>query len=217
MRRQCASRPVELTVGTGESLIQWMLLPRLSSLMTRHPEISLGFQNLTSDEILDQLSDGTLDFGVVTHPVQDKRLESVHLGQLDYALFVPSGIVANKGKASGLGLLQVTPLARLIGGNTVRQALEELAEAHRFKLNDRLHLSSYPQLVAAVKYLKLGAVMPTLAAASLPAGQIQMVRMPVLDRLSRRISLVWNRKICEVRPSIASCAQILAKCFRAAV
>jgi len=216
-RHQCASRPIELNVGAGESLIQWMLLPRLSSLLARQPEIALSFQNLRSEDIFEQLSDGTLDFGVVTHPVQDKRLESVLLGRLEYALFVPSGMRADKGKNSELGLLQNIPLALLIGGNAVRQALEKLAQDQEFKLNVRLRLSSYPQLVAAVQYLKVAAVMPTLAAASLPAGQIQMVRLPLLDGLSRRISLVWNRKFCEVRPSIAPCAKLIAKCFRAAI
>src|SRR5205807_9531937 len=51
-RLTCAGQPVELRIGAGESLIQWLLLPRLSGLTTAHPRLSVTFKNLKTDEIL---------------------------------------------------------------------------------------------------------------------------------------------------------------------
>src|SRR5438552_9735653 len=42
----CAGRPIEIVVGAGESLIQWLLLPRLSGLTQAHPRLAVTFQNL---------------------------------------------------------------------------------------------------------------------------------------------------------------------------
>jgi len=51
-------------VGFDESLIQWLLLPRLSGLAAAHPRLVFTFQNLKTDEILHRLLDGGVDFGV---------------------------------------------------------------------------------------------------------------------------------------------------------
>ncbi len=40
-RQTSASEPVELVIGAGESLIQWLLLPRFSTLITEHPRLKL--------------------------------------------------------------------------------------------------------------------------------------------------------------------------------
>lgn len=215
-RRHCANRPVELSIGAGESLIQWMLLPRLPRLVAEHPHVTVNFQNLRTDDILKQLADGTLDFGVVTRTNSDRQLESVPLGQLEYALFVPDEFVRGNLRKDPVELLGRVPLALLLGTEAVRHALEELAQKHELKLDVRLRLSSYPQLAAAVQNLKLAAVMPTLAASSLSVERIRMIRLPVLDQLSRRVALVWNRKATDIRPSIAPFAKVFGKMFRTA-
>src|SRR5206468_10310588 len=40
-RLTCAGQPVELVTGAGESLIQWLLLPRLSGLAAAHPRLGV--------------------------------------------------------------------------------------------------------------------------------------------------------------------------------
>ena len=64
-RGTCARQPVEIVVGAGESLIQWLLLPRTQGLAEAHPRLAVTFQNLKTDEILRSLLDGGVDFGVV--------------------------------------------------------------------------------------------------------------------------------------------------------
>src|SRR5206468_7201745 len=65
-RGTCAGEPVELVIGAGESLIQWLLLPRLPGLAEAHPRLAVTFQNLKTDEILHRVLDGGIDFGVVS-------------------------------------------------------------------------------------------------------------------------------------------------------
>src|SRR6185503_14361179 len=65
-RVTCAGQPIELVIGAGESLIQWLLLPRLSGLSAAHPRLAVTFQNMKTDPIVAGVLDGSLDFGVVT-------------------------------------------------------------------------------------------------------------------------------------------------------
>jgi DNA-binding transcriptional LysR family regulator len=214
-RGSCAGLPVELVLGAGESLIQWLLLPRLPGLAAAHPRLAVTFQNLKTDEILQRLLDGGLDFGVVSRCEPHRALASAPLGKLDYGLFAPGSLLpANPKQKLKSDILGRLPLAMLDGSAGVRQALEQEAQQAGFKLDVRLRFSSYPQLAQAVQNLNVAAVMPTLAAASFKQSEVQVVALPFLSRLSRQVSLVWNRKAAEVRPAIAQYARLLPGSFR---
>jgi DNA-binding transcriptional LysR family regulator len=66
LRLSCAGQPVELIIGAGESLIPWLLLPRLTGLAAAQPRLTVTFQNLKTDDITRRLLDGGVDFGVVS-------------------------------------------------------------------------------------------------------------------------------------------------------
>src|SRR5207247_3541115 len=85
-RGTCAGQPVELVIGAGESLIQWLLLPRLSGLAEAHPRLAITFQNLQTDEIPHRVLDGAVDFGVVSRGHPHRSLASVQLGKLEFCL-----------------------------------------------------------------------------------------------------------------------------------
>jgi DNA-binding transcriptional LysR family regulator len=213
-RETCASEPVELVIGAGESLIQWLLLPRLSRLTAAHPRLRVVLQNLRTDEILQGLADASVDFGVVSRLDANSALTTVPLGRLDYVLFVPVGLLGGKGGKRGSQILDGLPLALLQGSPGIWEAVQEEAHKHRLNLEARLRFSSYPQLAQAVQCLKVAAIMPAYAVQSLPAGSHELIRLPFLDRLSRRLCLAWNKKLAEVRPALAQYAGVLAQTFR---
>src|SRR6185503_3940366 len=92
-RLTCAGQPIELKIGAGESLIQWLLLLRLAGLSAAHPRLTVTFQNLKTDEILKQVADGALDFGIVTRFGPHRALASTPLGKMDFRLFAPTKLL----------------------------------------------------------------------------------------------------------------------------
>jgi DNA-binding transcriptional LysR family regulator len=214
-RLTCAGRPVELVVGAGESLIQWLLLPRLSGLSAAHPRLSVTFQNLKTDEILRRILDGALDFGVVSRFEPHRALHSAILGKLEYRLFAPaSALPANPRLKVRSDILGELPLALLEGSAGIRQAVEQEAQRLGIQLNARLRFSSYPQLAQAVQNLGVAAIMPRLAESSFDGKAIRAVALPFLGKLARQVALVWNRNAAEVRPSIAKHARLFTAMFR---
>jgi len=214
-RLTCAGQPVELKIGAGESLIQWLLLPRLSGLSAAHPRLAVTLQNMTTDEILKGLVDGALDFGVVSRCEPHRALASVPLGKLDFQLFAPAKLLpANERLKLSSEILGQIPLAMLDGSVRTRQAIEQEAQRAGVKLNVRLRFSSYPQLAQAMSSLEVAAVMPRLAEASFEGKAVRAVTLTFLNGLSRQVCLVWNRKVAEVRPAIARYSRLLPPMFR---
>ena len=214
-RLTCAGQSVELTIGAGESLIQWLLLPRLSGLAAAHPKLTMTFQNLKTDEILSGLVDGGLDFGVVSRFEPHRALASAPLVKLDFCLFAPAKLLpANERLKLRSDILGQLPLAMLEGSAGIRQAIEKEAQRAGFKLNVRLRFSSYPQLAQAVSNLEVAAIMPRLAESSFGTTTVRVVSLPFLSALSRQACLVWNRKVAEIRPAIAKYSRLLPPMFR---
>jgi DNA-binding transcriptional LysR family regulator len=214
-RLTCAGQPLELTIGAGESLIQWLLLPGLSGLSVAHPRLAVTFQNLKTDEILEQLVDGALDFGVVSRFEPHRSLIAAPLGKLEFRLFAPAKLLpANERLKITSEILGQLPLAMLEGSAGIREAIEQEAQRVGAKLNVRLRFSSYPQLAQAVSNLEVAAIMPRLAEPSFEGKAVRAVPLPFLTALSRNLSLVWNRRVAEVRPAIARYSRLLPSIFR---
>ena len=215
LRLTCAGLPLELTIGAGESLIQWLLLPRLSGLSKAHPRLTVVFHNLKTDEIVNQLIGGGLDLGVVSRFEPHRSLVSAPLGKLEFRLFAPANLLpANERLKVSSQVLGTLPLAVLDGSVGIRQAIEEEAQRVGARLNVRLRFSSYPQLAQAVSNLEVAAIMPRLAEASFGEKAVRSVPLPFLAALSRQVSLVWNRKVAEVRPAVARYSRLLPSIFR---
>src|SRR5258708_3771717 len=65
LKNECKGKPVEVAIGAGDSIIQWLLLPRLAEIRKRLPRVRLKFLNLPTDEAVKRLADGVIDFAVV--------------------------------------------------------------------------------------------------------------------------------------------------------
>ena len=216
-RLTCAGQPLELMIGAGESLIQWLLLPRLSGLSAAHPRLAVTFQNLKTDEILEQLVDGVLDFGVVSRCEPHRALVSTPLGKLEFQLFAPAKLLpANERLKLSSEILGQLPLAMLDGSAGIRQAIEQEAQRVGIRLNVRLRFSSYPQLAQAVSSLEMAAIMPRLAEGAFEGKAVRTVSLPFLNSLSRQVCLVWNKRVAEVRPAIGKYSRLLPSIFRMA-
>ena len=214
-RGTCAGQPVELVIGAGESLIQWLLLPRMAGMAEAHPRLAVTFQNLKTEEILRSVLDGGVDLGVVSRCPPNRALDSAPLGKLEFRLFAPASLLpANPNLKVKSDVLAQLPLAMLAGSQGIRKAVEQEAERIGVKVNVRLKFSSYPQLAQAVVSLGVAAIMPRLAEASLQGAEVRTVSLPFLDALSRQVSLVWNRKTADVRPAIAKYTRLLPSVFR---
>ena len=210
---ECAETPTDMVVGAGESLIQWWLLPRLPQIGEMPAQVSLTFENRRNDDALASVRDGSLDFGVVSRPPRDTQLMTAPLGRLEFRLFVPDRLLAERPPGDSR-ILHNLPLAELGAGGQLAEAVRTEARRRRISLQSQLKLSSYPQMARAVAGGRVAAILPALAGEALSGSGVTAVSLPFLDRLARNVALVWNRQLVEVRPGLGAVAKLLSAAWR---
>jgi DNA-binding transcriptional LysR family regulator len=208
--RQCRAENTEVHLGAGESVLVWLVTPRLKSLLAGEPGLAFTLHNLQSEDITTRLRDGRLDFGILRWSPLPEGLLHVPLGKVEHTLFVPRAVVGRGPRASAARVLGRVPLALLEGSNTVTTALFEWAAANRVGLKVRLRCTSLVQAAAAVEQLRMAAVLPTWAESAFAPGRVTRVELGDLHSLNVPLGLVWSKRQVAVRPFLGALAEALA-------
>jgi len=199
-KRDCTQERAQLTLAAGDSIIQWLLLPRLPSLLAKLPNVSLRILNLSSAEIASGLTDGTLDIGIVRSGAVGDGVITAPLGNIRFALFVPLCLLGGKRPAEVTPLvLSRLPLAVLEGEGAFRSELGRLAKRARIRLDPQIELSSFPLTARAVQTGACAAVLPELARGGFNSAEVVEFRPDWLRPMSRELVLAWNRRLARIR------------------
>lgn len=209
---RCANQNVEVTVGAGESLMHWLLLPGFAAFRARQPTTTLVLHNLRTDEIMNRLIDGRIDLGLLRQDAVRAPLKSVRLGSIQYRVAFPrSSSKAASGKTVW-SMLARHPIA-VLAGSDVTAAFEGEAEKRGLRLNVCLRGSSYAQLIEAMRQIGCAAVLPTFATQSCAADN-DILPLSALQAYTRTLALAWNPRASALRPSVASAIEVLIGILR---
>ena len=210
-KRACGGQPIELTVASGDSLIQWLLLPRLGSIRAQTKNVTFRILNLPTSEISKQLRDGSVDIGLVRKGSVASPLKTKSLGAMIFSLFVPSQLLpTTKPKLLSAEL----PLATLEGGGQFRQELARLSKHHKLKLNIQLELSSFPLVARAVQTGGFAGILPSIAAAEFGSGKIEELKSDDLRSLKREVVLAWNPRTARIRTALEKAIPVFCSLCR---
>lgn len=191
--------PKKVSIGAGESILNWLILPRLKSLERILPNTQIELINLRSNAVNTALLQGELDLGIVRRNACSPQLGTRKLGSLAYCLFVPRSMRDNAKTSDPIELLKRLPLARLAGDGEFNEVLAKVAEQKRICLNTRLTCSSFPSIKEAVRRGHVAAVLPTIAQADLPKGDFEKIEVPLFNALNRQYALCFNKRFIAVR------------------
>jgi DNA-binding transcriptional LysR family regulator len=210
-KSDCKGLPVEIVIGAGESVIDWVLMPRLAEVRKKVPNVRLKFLNLATSDIVRRLGDWVIDFGVVRKDAVARPLRWASLGVMGYSLFVPEGL---EGGRAGAKLLEALPLATLEGEGSFRKELAAIARKNRLRLRIEIECASFPLVARAVATGSVAGILPSVAAVDLGRLGAQEIRVGVLDSLKREMCLVWNPRVLKIRPALERVSQVFSQVFR---
>jgi DNA-binding transcriptional LysR family regulator len=202
-KRMAAGQSVELTLAAGDSLIQWLLLPRLRDIRDKLPNVTFRMLNLPTTEIATRLRDGMVDVGLVRAGSVSRGLRTSALGTMTFSWFVPTQMLPSvkAGKASARTLFSL-PLATLEGAGQFRQELERVAQRQKCPFNIHLELSSFPLVARALQTGRYAAILPSIAAPELGVSGVVELRAGFLRPLSRDVVMAWNLRLARVRAAL---------------
>lgn len=184
--------PVRVSLGAGDSVLQWLVLPGLAALRADGVELELGA--LGSDGVVSALLEHRIDLGFLRSSEAAGDLKRVRLGQVSYALF----------SAVGRGKL---PLAVPSTERGLERALDSLGPA-------ALHCETFPQVAQAVRSGGFSGVLPTFARSQLPAAEFKMMTVPALDSVGTPLILAWRARTLELRPQVRVLQRALTELVR---
>jgi DNA-binding transcriptional LysR family regulator len=212
-----AGVPPVLTIGAGETILNWVLIPQLPDLRRLFPGTRLELKSLRSAAINERLLDGDLDFGVVRADACASELKVQKLGVIEYSLFVPRRLARGLNGLSPTELLKQLPLATLEGEGQFKRLLCESAAATGVNLKIELACSTYLLATEAVKQGSVAAILPSLAQVELPPRQYARFHIPLLRRLRRDFVLGYNPRVLTTRQKVTDGVGTLVRLLQASM
>ena len=213
-RAECKGEHTVFNVAAGDSLIHWLVIPRLGGLLKTLPDVRFNTLNLRTNDIVQQISDARVDFGLIRKNAIGAGMKSTALGTLAYVAVVPVALVPRKGILCFSEVFSKFPLAMQTTDGQFTKQLRDIALSLDTTFRPALACQSLPQTLAAVRSRRFAAIVPELAVQELPAGSVHKILGDPLRQLQRDIILVWNPRVIKVRPHAAKVVAALQATLR---
>lgn len=208
-RAQCRADVVDYTIAAGDSVIHWLIIPRLGGLPGAGSRHCYATQNLRTKDIIQQLHEGRVDFAVVRRDAVPEAVECRPLGTMRFCALIPKQLLARGEKVKLQDLFARFPMAAQNTDGQFTGKLREMASSLGCELRPALACQSFPQVLSAVRSGAYAAIVPTLSVADLPAGSYRQVSGGLLDGLSRDLVLAYHSRLLSLRPQASALASVL--------
>lgn len=200
---ECKNEKAVFNIGAGDSLIQWLVIPRLGKIMRKLPSTSFSTKSLQTQEIVNQIAASRIDFGLVRKNALVPGMESCSLGMLSYVAVIPKSLVSRRTPPSFHDLFTDYPVAMQATEGQFTCQLRDIALKFKADFRPSLSCQSFPQVFAAVRSGKFAAILPEIASAEFPSDSVHVIAAQPFRPLQREIVLMWNSRVIKVRPKAA--------------
>lgn len=210
----CAKRHIFYTIGAGDSLVQWLIIPRIAAIVDALPQIHLGTESLKTNDIVERVLESRMDLGLVRKTAIRPGLKSAAIGNLTYCAVVPHALLAGKSAPTIGHLFKTFPMAMQVSDGEFTTTLNAVATKLARDFRPALSCQSLPQVLAAVRSRRFAAVLPEIATGDLPGNMVFTLRSEELSPLSREVHLIWNPRVASVRPHANDLIEQCRRAFR---
>lgn len=164
----------EICIGASDMTLQFYLLPYLEQFHEKYPGIRMTVTNAPTPETLRHLSDGRIDFGIVSTPVQDRPHLKVTPVKKINDIFVAGKKFENlKGKKISYRALEEYPLICLEGSTSTRRYVEEFLKQEGVSLHPEFELATSDMLIQfALRNLGIASVVSEFAREQIEDGTL---------------------------------------------
>ncbi|HKW77198.1 MAG TPA: LysR family transcriptional regulator [Terriglobales bacterium] len=182
----------EIVVGANEGTCLHILPEVFAEFRKLYPEVGVQISRLERAKIMDSISDNSVDFGVVSSPVDDKRLTTVNIHQDELVIIASPQHSLSRMKQSTVADVAQFPLLLPRAGRT-RDALDHLFEARRLKPRIAMELDSSELLKRFVAAdVGVGFIARSNVSEDVRAGALAAI--PIADASIRRdLALVYRK------------------------
>lgn len=191
-------------IGAGESLLQWNVLPRLRQLRAAMPNTVFSFRNLRREDVIKQLQETQIDFGLMAERPVPVGIQTETLGVMRYRIYVRARSGASAGKLRWQEVLK-RPFVGLEGDGQQMRTIRGIASRHGVELAPSVLCSSLPNVAMVLGDHEGFAILPEVAA----RPGLVAIDAPFLVDLERAVWLAWSERRLAVRDAMERWRQVL--------
>jgi DNA-binding transcriptional LysR family regulator len=192
----------EIVVGANEGTCLHILPEVFAEFKKLYPNVGVQISRLERAKIMESIIDNSVDFGVVSAPVDDKRLTVVNIHRDELVIIVPPGHPLSF--MSQASIAQVVPFHVLLPklGRT-RDALENLFEERHLKPRVAMELDSSELLKRFVAAdVGIGFIARSNVLEDVKAGVLSAIAMADAS-IRRDLALVFRKDKALSRAALA--------------
>jgi LysR family transcriptional regulator, cyn operon transcriptional activator len=187
----------ELRIGSSDSLCKYYLLPHLGQFYSNHPDIHLDLVHGTTPEIIRQVKEGRIDFGIVRLPLHDDSIVTLEATTVQDC-FVAGRRFAELGdKPLSLAELAQYPIILFTKTSSSRHFIQGLAAQMGIELKPEIELASVDLLIEFAKAgMGISFVTKEFVMKELQSGELSELRLKEVIP-PRQIGIVYikNRRL----------------------
>ncbi|MGA2416296.1 MAG: LysR family transcriptional regulator [Candidatus Sulfotelmatobacter sp.] len=191
-----------ITVGANEGTCLHILPEVFAEFKHLYPDVSVNIKRADYANVLESVTDNSVDFGVVSLPVKDNRLTVVLIHQDELVVIAPPHHPLGKLKSASVVDLAKYPLVLPKAGHT-RDALDDLFRERKLKPNYSMELDSSELLKRFVAAgVGVGFISRSNVQEDVRAGFLAAI--PMADaQLRRDLALVFRKDKALSRAALA--------------
>lgn len=141
----------ELRIGSSDSLCKYYLLPHLGQFYSEHPDIHLDLVHGTTPEIIRQVKEGRIDFGIVRLPLHDESLVTLEATTVQDCFVVGGRFAELAYRTLSLADLANYPIILFTKTSSSRHFIQDLAAQLGIELKPEIELASVDLLIEFAK------------------------------------------------------------------
>jgi DNA-binding transcriptional LysR family regulator len=192
----------EIVVGANEGTCLHILPEVFAEFKKQYPNVAVQISRMERAKTLESIIDNSVDFGVVSTPVDDKRLTVVNIHRDELLVIVPPGHALSTLKKAGIAEVARFPLLLPKVGRT-RDILENLFHEHRLKPRISMELDSSELLKRFVAAdVGVGFIARSNVTEDLRAGVLAAVTLADAS-IRRDLALVFRKDKALSRAALA--------------
>lgn len=185
----------EIRIGASDMTLKFYLLPFLERFHEKYPNIKVNVTNAPTPETLENLSDGKIDFGIISTPCEQKQDLILTPVREIHDVFIAGNKFLNlKNRTLQYKDLSNLPIICLEHNTSTRTYIDQYMSAHHMELKPEFELATSDMIVQFVtRNLGVGYVVRDFAKPFLETGQI--FELMFNQKLpSRQLCIVSSKK-----------------------
>ena len=200
-----------LRLGANETTCLYLLPEVLSAFTQAYPQVQVDIHRAITRSITERVIEGKLDFGIVTLPIKNSRLEAITIHRDEMALIVGPGHALASRRSVKMNDLETAPFILHKIGTTTRERLVKHFNDGGVKIKVTMELASIETIKRFVSIGMGISIVPRLCIAKeIEDGSLKA--LSIRDaRFQRRLGLIYNKDRYQSQAARAFLALITAK------